>query len=1635
MMAVNPANLEVRLATLIREMVAESEAGHCLRLDDVGIGQARAITSELNANSPDIDAYTLTSVATETVDIEPDRAVELRNRKRKPLILIVPSLEGQAASSLDNSFQRVPFVDLLQQLSKSLERELSQSAIAEHVRLLKQLVRKTTTVDAWTRLVAELLSDPTEEAFGRSLWRVGLVPDCGENPLVRLRTNAKAVQEIARSRRPTATINDRLVEAGVREGPMRSQLRAFFEGEASPISDNMRWARLLLDWTEGSLTFESWPLVEKIESDLDSVALKPFVDANDSLDSTCKLKKGEDGQLSCAVPDGGAGILVVKWNTQPPKSSAVESWLVEVVPPEDIRSEDTTPLGSIRVKGAGRRATIHVAVSEDDLEQGTRFVARLTGIGPNGDIVELSDKTVAQVDSQEFEVVTSIEAHSEGSRSGSASASLPQAVLRAAASGLDDRSEDMVAWDLAGQVFSVRLGNRRLVRIRISELLTQLQRTVTSSLTEGIYFSGATSLGRQLQFDGVTSTEFQLPKALADRRALVLKQIAAQDPRDTAESLVWTDELREAVSSYISTFKRTIESAAPELQADLLRLDSLTVSTRTAIGTATGVVVLPLHPLRLGWIASHDLALRNWSDDISQISPKSARSGAVDLELVGRVQPANLPFTVLSADGQPAAYREELTYGSALYLPLDEADPEAVIDALCRSLGIGRQSSQISALARLVSERVQAFENTHPGSSAVRILSVNPGTGGLLAQAIRSLISPGLGDDQPDPRRAELIAYTRNASSTQPLAPLQEIQRSLRLVSRDDPGSHLLPGLSLAVRDVATSAKDESPSHLAVIQGMGSPSLSAEANASDRVASFRDLLTPTVVQQVFENGSVVSTTMPILRAASPVDDLGRASAHRAHQAAMARQIGGTGGVPAIKVTLASDEIQRLKAMHNRADWVLTIDRYLSVGLYDDPSIKGMIDSYLLDYAPDFIEGIDERLTVTTSQRLEVEHLLSGALRELGLSAGADGMRDVLRTLSVVSGRLAMRLLTDSTLAREAVSLAALVMHLKRRGHLDGWIVIPVDAHPEIFGPAARVDGAAARRCDLLLVKVAQRSFRIECIEAKARKETVLPQVLADRIADQVTDTARLLASRFFATDPERVDGALQRARWAGLLHYYADRASMNGLIQEAKLADTHRYIERIEQEAEIPEITLRGYVIAAEGDRNFPKKHRGVSISVLSIEDLGEVGFTSQILEDGGAAASNTMTREPMESRVDDTRMSRDPSQSEAQTAPDHSAGSDSELANHSPAISEERSVHESDSESAGSIAEGSPSPIIGSAEVILGQDGNGREAGWRVSTTGSPHAFILGIPGQGKSVTTRKIVRDFSLQRLPALVIDFHGDMAADPPAHSQVLNAANGLPFSPFEIRNEGARPENTTAWEVAEIFERTCSLGEMQRNTIYEALSTCYRELGWGGADDGQRLPTMLEFADAVEAKEEGGRARNARSRIRPITDFGLFSDLPDQGFDPVSTGGMVVDLSQIGLEEVQGAAASFLLRKIYKDMFFWPKGAGMHLAVVLDEAHRLVKDATLPKMMKEGRKYGLSVVVASQGAEDFHRQILENAGTKIVFRTNFPGSKKVAGLLRGRDGQDLSQQIEQLGVGEAFVSTPDDVRARKVYMASQ
>src|SRR5439155_23117077 len=123
----------------------------------------------------------------------------------------------------------------------------------------------------------------------------------------------------------------------------------------------------------------------------------------------------------------------------------------------------------------------------------------------------------------------------------------------------------------------------------------------------------------------------------------------------------------------------------------------------------------------------------------------------------------------------------------------------------------------------------------------------------------------------------------------------------------------------------------------------------------------------------------------------------------------------------------------LDRLHHISDWVITLDRYLGVEYFDDPSAPDLARvsrTYLLDYAPESLEAIGHRMRVTTSQRDEVEAILTRAMVDLGFEMVEESVGEVLAHLKTISGRLALRVVGDEARAREAVSLGVVAAYLR-----------------------------------------------------------------------------------------------------------------------------------------------------------------------------------------------------------------------------------------------------------------------------------------------------------------------------------------------------------------------------------------------------------------------------------------------------------------------------------------------------------------------------------------------------------------------------------------------------------------------------
>ena len=153
--------------------------------------------------------------------------------------------------------------------------------------------------------------------------------------------------------------------------------------------------------------------------------------------------------------------------------------------------------------------------------------------------------------------------------------------------------------------------------------------------------------------------------------------------------------------------------------------------------------------------------------------------------------------------------------------------------------------------------------------------------------------------------------------------------------------------------------------------------------------------------------------------------------------------------------------------------------------------------------------------------------------------------------------------------------------------------------------------------------------------------------------------------------------------------------------------------------------------------------------------------------------------------------------------------------------------------------------------------------------------------------------------------------------------------------------------------------------------------------------------------------------------------LFATWFGHGF-PVS----ILDLSAIPSDIMQAIAGSIL--KIIYDALYWGQntfvgGKKQPLFIVLDEAHAYLKagedsisSRTVQAIAKEGRKYGVGMMLVTQRPSELDETVLSQCGSIIALRmTNTKDKGHVSSAMQD-ELREMADVLSSLRTGEAIVS---------------
>ena len=124
-----------------------------------------------------------------------------------------------------------------------------------------------------------------------------------------------------------------------------------------------------------------------------------------------------------------------------------------------------------------------------------------------------------------------------------------------------------------------------------------------------------------------------------------------------------------------------------------------------------------------------------------------------------------------------------------------------------------------------------------------------------------------------------------------------------------------------------------------------------------------------------------------------------------------------------------------------------------------------------------------------------------------------------------------------------------------------------------------------------------------------------------------------------------------------------------------------------------------------------------------------------------------------------------------------------------------------------------------------------------------------------------------------------------------------------------------------------------------------------------------------------------------------------------------------------------SANLCLRKLRYYLYSLSESRDPRLFAVIDEAHRLKyeKETSAGTLLKEGRKYGIGLVLATQDPVDFTELVYNNVGATLSLQLNEPKYAKNVAEKIGVSGESLKDGLsEKFSAYVRFSNSPKPIK---------
>ena len=1086
----------------------------------------------------------------------------------------------------------------------------------------------------------------------------------------------------------------------------------------------------------------------------------------------------------------------------------------------------------------------------------------------------------------------------------------------------------------------------------------------------------------------------------------------------------------DAVREYIRAWTALLESGDPSLAR------CNTVEVQSLAGQMIGLIVLPMHPLRVAWHAAYDNLVFHAAFEQGQ--PAKAVSDELQC-LDGAMFPAFLP----NRTGGSFVFADTLGFHAVGMVPDTDKEPKAAVAILARALGEGESMDAAPTVgeqsAEVVGAEIDKYLDCHNTSRLLHVHALRAGDGLTIARALgRVHDRRNRADDEntseEESQGAPAFLLEMYPSEEQRgiagrfIAEARERRRSgAGVVAAGDqwmlesvslPGGVNMPRLRWARKN---GSDPEAAAHVAVAFDTFESQVRPDERARpDGMFHAFGLLS------FYERDF---TTQPAPQWRSTValaKDGERHPAGRAHtkrledlqraiQGAVARHVGAENGkLPVLCTAVSPEKEDGLKKLHQLCDWVITLDRNAGIEYFDSPRDNRTIyDAYVIDCVPEREDLGCLQLITSTSNLEEVRILLDGALDQMGLSRSRRNAEFLLEHLKALSGRLAIRLTGDKPPTSELIALAVSQANCQRAPEADPcWVslergfIVPIDDVRDLLPPLKDKEGDEKEvRPDLMYVTtVARKGLVFRFVEVKYRRDLRAARApdLLHRIREQ-TATLRQRWNEFYSHEECSAFRAVRRAKLARVLRFYADKARRHHLPAERHdelVAEINRMIEKGgDYPLDPDESGDRGWVFCPE--------YKGMSpLKIHADKNTQVFMFGPSLLPD-----SDLLPPEQTAERFADDKDT-------PQTAGDRAEDAESQVGQ--------------------TATDGVPAICFGTDPFT------NTEVRWPLTVQGNPHLLIAGLPGMGKTTCLLNLCNQMMAAGIRPIVFSYHQDIdqQLEESANSVRFIDFDGLGFNPLEvIQRESRMAHLDVAGAMRDIFAAIYpELGDIQAERIRGAIKESFVEAGWGNADAASsdlQEPAFSRFVEILRGEPKPDRGlRTLLARLEELEDYEFFTLRESHSSLWESEHPTVIRIHTTQNDHLQRAFASLVFYGLYKDMFRRGIQERITHALIFDEAHRAAGLKLIPTMAKECRKYGISLVLASQEARDFDVSVFSAIANYLVLRLTEADAKSlVRNVSSSQQERVLIDKIKQMDRFKALYFCEGKSRPYSVDLSSR